>query len=307
MDVNTAPREELVRLVYELMDRITVLETENAHLRERLHQKETGNTKPSLPIKPNVPGKKQGKKKQRKEAYTRKREMPTERIFHAATLCPDCKGPLGKPTVISTRQVIDIPISSYTVTEHVLCKRWCYRCKTCVLPAVDWKHLAFGHRRIGLNLASVVVTMRERLRLPIDVIRVYLRLVYKLTLSHGEIIELLHAAAGKGKPQYENLRQQLLKSPVIHGDETGGGERTKRVFWELLIALSSCPFVSTLPRRKSRRRTGWKRIGIFRRCFGVRLLCRLQYVYRISPALLGTSSSGYSRTQRTASWQTPPV
>ncbi len=38
MDVTTAPRGELLRLVYELLDKVEALEAENANLKEQLHQ-----------------------------------------------------------------------------------------------------------------------------------------------------------------------------------------------------------------------------------------------------------------------------
>src|SRR3990167_11383603 len=101
MDINTAPREELVRLVFELMDHITALEAENAHLREQLQQRGKGSstTKPALLVKPNIPKKKPHQRKQRTHSYTRKTEIPTERIFHTASSCHTCGGVLGKPTV----------------------------------------------------------------------------------------------------------------------------------------------------------------------------------------------------------------
>ena len=41
-DILSAPRGELIVLVYELFDKIGALEAENAHLRELLHQKGDG-------------------------------------------------------------------------------------------------------------------------------------------------------------------------------------------------------------------------------------------------------------------------
>lgn len=248
MDVNTAPREELVRLVYELMDRIGVLEAENAHLREQLHQRGKGGTpsQPLITVKPSTKKKKPKERKQRDQAFTRQREVPTERVFHAATHCPSCGGRLGKPTVVYTRQVIDLPLPRYTVTDHVICKRWCYHCKTCVVPEVN--ATSFGQRRIGLNLASLIITIRDRLRQPIGIIQTYLKLVYQLVLSKGELVELLHAAAQKGEPAYQALWDEIRRSPVVHGDETGGRENGQNGYhWSF-----STPTVHVLLYRKSR-------------------------------------------------------
>lgn len=208
MDINNAPRAELVRLIYEMADRIQLLEGEIARLQEQLHQKGKKDDSMSAVqsfVKPNTKKKKVKKRKKRETQYTRKREIPTERIFHSAQKCIDCGGKLGIPTVAYSRQIIDIPISIYTITEHVVFRRWCYACKKCVQPDVNPASGALGKGRIGINLAAIIVTMRERLRLPLGIIRQYLKLFYQLKLSEGEIVKILHSAARLGKPLYNGL------------------------------------------------------------------------------------------------------
>src|SRR6266446_8213751 len=122
MDVNSAPRGELVRLIYEMADKITLLEGEIARLKEKLHEKgKTDGSSTNIPsfVKANKKKKKVKKRKLRATAYTRKKEIPTETIFHTEDSCTDCGGNLGKPTVAYTRQIIDLPMIAYTVTEHV--------------------------------------------------------------------------------------------------------------------------------------------------------------------------------------------
>lgn len=252
MDLNTAPRAELVALVYELTDRVFLLEGEIARLKELLHQKGTGDgPAKNLPdfIKANVKKKRATPRKQRDKAFVRIKEEPTERVFHSLSVCPDCgRKQLGKPTVVYTRQVIDLPVASYTVTEHVVCKRWCYKCKRTFIPGVDLSKVAFGKKRIGVNLASHIILMRDRLRLPVRAIQDYLSIFFKLKLSRGEIIQLLHSASKVGKPQYENLLSQIRGSPVVSADETGGRQDgVNGYFWSL-----STPAAHVLMYRKSR-------------------------------------------------------
>jgi hypothetical protein len=236
MDLSTAPRGELIALIYELSDKVQILEAEIARLKEQLHQKGKPGLSNKLPdfVKPNVKKKPLQPRKNRSTSYTRKKETPTEKIFHSASVCPDCGGTLGKPTVAYTRQIIDIPITSYIVTEHIICKRWCVRCKKRIMPEINLDQYAVGKGRIGIKLVSAIATMRERLRLPIGVIQTYLRLFYGLKLSKGEIIKLLQLVAGKGKPVYEGLLEELKRAPVVHGDETGGRENgINGYFWSL--------------------------------------------------------------------------
>lgn len=235
MDINSAPRAELVRLIYEMADRIQVLEEEIARLKEKLHEKSKDaddSAKPPSFVKANKKRKQQKARTKREVSYTRKKETPTERIFHTEEVCPDCDGTLGKPTVAYTRQVLDLPVVSYTVTEHVVYKRWCYACKRCIQPRVDLSQAVLGKGRIGINLAATVVTMRDRLRLPVEVIKQYLKLFYGLDLSHGEIVALLHTAARVGKPAYDGLLADVRNAAVVHADETGGREDGRNgYFW----------------------------------------------------------------------------
>lgn len=236
MDLSTAPRGELITLIYELSDKVQILEAEIARLKEQLHQKGKPGLQNKLPdfVKPNVKKKSLQPRKNRSTSYTRKKETPTEKIFHSASVCPDCGGTLGKPTVAYTRQIIDIPITSYIVSEHIICKRWCVRCKKRIMPEINLAQYAMGKGRIGIKLVSVVATMRERLRLPVGVIQTYLRLFYGLKLSKGEIIKLLQLVAGKGKSVYKGLLEELKHAPVVHGDETGGRENgINGYFWSL--------------------------------------------------------------------------
>lgn len=211
MDINSAPRSELVRLIYEMADKIALLEGEIARLKEQLHERGKNNddsSKPPAFVKANKKKKKKART-QREGAYARKKETPTKTIFHTTEMCTDCGGDLGKPTVAYTRQVIDLPVVSYTVTEHVVFRRWCYACKKCVQPEVNLSQSVLGKSRIGINLTATIVTMRDRLRLPIGMIQSYLKLFYKLNISKGEIVELLHNVADIGKPTYDNLLEPV--------------------------------------------------------------------------------------------------
>lgn len=250
MDINSAPRAELVRLVYEMADKIVLLEGEIARLKDQLHQKVTDADTPSKLtfVKANKKKKKKTERKKRDMAYTRKKENATTTVFHTTDSCTTCGGVLGKPTVAYTRQIIDIPAVSYTVTDHVVFRRWCYLCKTCIQPAVQFSGLVVGKGRVGINLTATIVTMRERLRLPIEVIRHYLLLVYHLELSHGEVVGLLQSVARIGKPTYEKLLEEIRSASVVHADETGGREDgVNGYFWSF-----STESVHFLLYRKSR-------------------------------------------------------
>jgi transposase len=227
-DFLTAPRGELLKLVYELIDeneflkiRITELREENQKLRENLQDK----GKPSRPsfVKPNVKKKKKdlSLRKKRERGFARKLDLPTKQEFHSFEVCPDCGGPLGKPSVAYKKQVVDLPQTSFTVTEHVVFKRWCVHCQKRVSPKLNLQDKVVGSHRFGLNLFTNIAILRERFRLPVRGIKLYFKTFYRLDLSEGEIVEILHKAAYLSQPKYDQILKSVKASPFICGDETG--------------------------------------------------------------------------------------
>jgi len=232
MDLSTAPRGELVRIIYKQQEQIEALEIRITELTERLKQQDPKQKIPPVWVKPNAQKKKSGPRKKREENYGRKLDIPTTRIFHSYETCPSCGGSLGKPSVGYTRQVIEIPPSPVTITEHVICKRWCFTCKKRVMPRVSFSSTVVGKQRIGIRLMSIIATLREVLRQPIESIQTYLAITHNLHVSQGAIIRLLHKTACRGEPLYTSFKETIRGSPHLHADETGGRENGKNgYFW----------------------------------------------------------------------------
>lgn len=228
MELNTAPKSELIRIIYKQQDKIVALETQIAELRSRLNN-QGPKQKTTLPswVKPNIKTKKNRPKKKRDHGFGRKLDIPTKQLFHSYNVCPDCGGNLGKPAVSYSRQTLDIPESPVEVTEHVIFKRWCVHCKKRVAPKINLKELVVGQQRIGIRLMSVISMLKEACRQPLETIQSYLDIVHDLHLSQGALVNILHRTAEKGKPTYEQLKQAIRQSSHVHADETGGRENGK--------------------------------------------------------------------------------
>lgn len=225
MDLTAAPMSELIRIIYELQDKVAALETQIVELKARFNDQDPKQqNKPPSWIKPNIRNKKKIPRKKREQNFARKLDTPTKQVFHSFNVCPDCGRKLGKPAVSYTRQTIDIPPAKVEIIEHVICKRWCFGCKKRFSPAVNLKDTVVGQQRIGIRLMSIIAMLKEACRQPLQTIQSYLEILYNFHLSQGAIINILHKTAEKGKLTYDGLLKKIRESNLVFADETGGRE-----------------------------------------------------------------------------------
>ena len=102
--------------------------------------------------------------------------------------------------------------------------RTCPLCRKRRLPREPLQGVAVGRQRLGVNLVSLIVTLREEGRLPVRTIQWYLRTVHQLKLSVGAIVRTIHQAAQQAGPAVNEVLERIRRSPVVHADETGWRE-----------------------------------------------------------------------------------
>ena len=119
-------------------------------------------------------------RKKRQHGFARPRMEPARRVVHAPASCPECHTTLTGGWVQRTREVIDIPVVPAEVTERVFIARTCPLCRKRLLPQDPLKGLAAGGQGLGVNLSSLIVTLREEARLPVRTIQWYLRTFHHL-------------------------------------------------------------------------------------------------------------------------------
>jgi hypothetical protein len=123
-----------------------------------------------------------------------------------------------------TRQVIEVRPSPVQVIEHQYVERRCPQCGTRWTPKADLQGVVVGQGRLGIGLASLIATLREEGRWPIETVQWYLATFHGLRLSVGAIVDVLDRIVTAGKGQLEAILARIRGSPVVHGDETGWRE-----------------------------------------------------------------------------------
>lgn len=221
--------EEVMALrgeVASLREQVSQLLAANAQLQADLDK---FRSEPPAFIKPNTPKSKDKAQKQprRKRAKdqngARRRETPTQTIQHKLEQCPTCRYPLQHPQLALRRQVIELPPPQLVdVIEHQLYKSWCPRCSKWHYASVDLSTQVIGQSRMGVGIASLIAYLRTALRMSVRLIREYLHSVHNLSISTGEIVELLHrvAQAPAVKQAQHKLHKRVRQSSIVHGDET---------------------------------------------------------------------------------------
>jgi len=165
------------------------------------------------------------KKRDAKYNQARPRSMPTQIVEHRLLHCPECHMRLGGISLARSREIIDVPVPPpVEVTEHRIYKGWCTGCQKWHEAPVDWHDQVVGQGRIGVRVASLIATLRTVMRLPIRQIQLYLLTLHGVTISIGEIVELLHRVKAQMQPQLDALKTEIRASPAVQADETGWRE-----------------------------------------------------------------------------------
>ena len=231
IDLKTADRDTLITLIVQQRDLIIrqraiieSLEKRVAQLEGRAKSKGSGRMpglKPKADGKPDQPKK---PRKRRPQGFARTRMTPTQRVEHVVAECPDCGTQLSGGWTHHTREVIDLPQAPVEVTEHAYIARTCPCCRRRCVPPAQLEGVVLGQQRLGINLLSLIVALREEARLPFRVIQWYLDTVHGLRLSVGAIVAATQRVAHMAQGVMTDIREQIRGSPVVCADETGWRE-----------------------------------------------------------------------------------
>lgn len=172
-------------------------------------------------------------RKQRQQHFTRKRStQPDAVVMHALEQCPSCQTHMLGGWVKRRREVIEVAPVPARVVEHQYWERQCPNCGKRATAKVDLGGEVVGQTRLGVNLVSLIATLREAGRLPIARIQEYLETIHGLHLSVGTLVHAVQQVARAGERDVEAILEEVRSSGVVNGDETGWREQGRnRYAW----------------------------------------------------------------------------
>lgn len=239
IDLASASRDSLLALIAEQQTALAQYEQVIAQQHEQiaqLHERvealqarlmPSGGSSPMPGLKPAATRKapRNESRKRRSQGSARRRSIPTETVTHAVERCPDCGTALAGGWVKRTRQVIELPpVQPVRVVEHQFIARACPHCRKRHVAKAALGSVVLGKQRFGIGLVSLILTLREAGRLPLETIQWYLQTLHQLDLSVGGIARVIEQAATHVEPTVQAIQEQVRASPVVCADETGWRE-----------------------------------------------------------------------------------
>jgi transposase len=225
-----AQLKQAVERLAEVIERLTEASEQLRVAQARIEELEKLKTPPPAFVKAEKkkPQEEQKKVRKKRDAHYnrgRPRSTPSQIVEHRLLNCPECQMRLGGISLARSREIIDVPPPPpVEVTEHRIYQGWCTGCQKWYEAPVDFHEQVVGQGRIGVRLGSLIATLRTVMRLPIRQIQAYLLTLHGVSISSGEIVELLHRMKAQMQPQLDALKRQIRASPAVQADETGWRE-----------------------------------------------------------------------------------
>jgi transposase len=138
---------------------------------------------------------------------------------HAPSICPHC----GSDNLIPTDEVSehlqeDIVLRPRTVVTRYLHKEaYCFRCRRSVVQAAEDECI---HAPIGPVAKSTAIYLRYRIGMPYRKVQEVFKDLFGLHFVAASAVGFDRQAVAKGAAIYEDLREKIKASAVIHADET---------------------------------------------------------------------------------------
>jgi transposase len=246
-------REELIAVIYELMEKIHELE-------EKLREKQTPVTSrnssqpPSRDYKPEKKKRKRSKRKGSKPGHEKHERVlvdnPNKVIEAYVDNCSNCRINLLDQVPVKTirRQITEMPEIKPVVIEtrqhEVICP-CCGERQRGKLP----EGLEAG-RYFGPRLEATVVNLHHEHHIGYKRLCRILDEIFGLTLSEGGAVSIVERAGKAAEGEAEAIGEQVRQSKVIGSDETSARVHGKN-WWQWVFVGQNCEYHLIKPSRGS--------------------------------------------------------
>ncbi|MEK5038163.1 IS66 family transposase [Sporosarcina sp. FSL K6-3457] len=148
-------------------------------------------------------------------------DQPDEIKWHKVKVCPHCETSLTdvRSEGYARRQVFDLPFPRTVVTEHRVEKKCCPHCSAHQQASFPENVIAPAQYRDGWTAWCTYLNVFHYL--PLERISQLFQDLTGYRPSEATLLNRLASVSKKIEPLNIYIQEQLVKSPVLHADETG--------------------------------------------------------------------------------------
>ena len=245
-------KDELIRLLWPLIEEVRQLKARVAELEARLSKDSHNSHKPpssdglqktrSLRV---ASGKPPGGQAGHKGSGLKRVSVPDAVIEHRLPEHCACGARLATTRACERRQVFDIPVARFEVTEH---RTWQARCR-----CGREHHSAFPAgvgqlAQYGPNVKALAVHLTQGQLLPLLRTAQLIEQLFGLPVSAATVHAWIGEAAQRLAPEVERIGHALTLTPVAHADESGLRVAAK-LHWLHTVASDTLTWYGVHPRR----------------------------------------------------------
>ena len=257
-----AQKDELIRLLWPLQQQVQDLMAQMVAMQDRIKQLEgrlalnsknsskppssDGMNKPipkSLRIAGQNPN---GGQKGHSGNTLRKAAHPDKIVVHdVPEHCPACHAKLNFAYVAETRQVFDLPVVKYEVTEHHVMQAICTcgQAHTGEFPATVCAAVQYGPRA-----QAAMVHLNQNHAVSLQRTAALMKDFFELPVSQATVLKAVQVGANILQPVVQDIGQAVVDSAVAHADETGV-RVAKKLHWLHVLATGTLTWMGCHPKR----------------------------------------------------------
>ena len=252
-----APMQILCSIINKQAARIAELEERVKSLEDQINKNSRNSSKPpstdtfrKIKGQRKPSGKPVGGQKGHKGYTLEMAEKPDREIVHQVTKCEFCGRSLcdAKAASYERRQVFDLPPIKVEVFEHQAESKICPNCG-CLNKAAFPNEVAYPVQ-YGTRLKSVAVYLNQYQLVPFDRLSETFVDLFGHRLSQSTLIDANRTCYSILGPVEEDIKQQIIASPVICLDETGMRIEGKRK-WCHVVSTENLTYYAANPHRGS--------------------------------------------------------
>jgi len=258
-ELSDSEKDDLIRSSWSMLEsqarQIAALQTQVAELQSRLNKNSRNSSKPPssdglskpAPKSLRVAGKKRtGGQKGHAGNTLRQATQPDNIIVHAVPdQCQACQQELPFAHVVETRQVFDLPVLQFEVTEHramqAICR--CGQIHTAEFPAGVSATVQYRP-----HAQAAMVHLNQNHAVSVQRTAALMKDLFGLPVSQATVLKAAMASAGILQPTVDAIGQAAVNSGVLHADETGL-RVAKTLHWLHVLGTDTLTWMGCHPKR----------------------------------------------------------